>query len=137
MSLVAYGSSDESDNEEEETVTENQNAPVLTSNTKLESTNQDVAAQNDNKSEDLFAENRLFTKLPQPRSTSVTIEEEQDEFLLKKEVPVEKPKPPKPKVVIGIPSLSQFDSDDEDDVQKVAPKKPAVSIDLKMRSCSV
>lgn len=40
---------------------------------------------------------------------------------------METPKPPKPKIVIGIPSLSQFESDDEDDVQKVVPKKTVVS----------
>lgn len=74
----------------------------------------------------MFPDNRLFKKLPQPRQTSLVIEEEQDEFLLKKETSVEKPKPPKQKIIIGIPSLSQFESDDEEDSEKVAPKKTVV-----------
>ncbi|XP_065158677.1 uncharacterized protein, partial [Atheta coriaria] len=57
----------------------------------------------------------LFTTLPQPKTVNqfVDIKEENDEFLLKKEQPTEKPV--KKPVRIIAPSLKDFDSDEEDE----------------------
>lgn len=66
--------------------------------------------------------NVAFLKLPQPKqSVNHTIEEVQDEFLKKKEQPTEK-KPSKPRIKISVPSLAEFDSDDEDDAKEAATK---------------
>lgn len=143
MALVAYGSSDESENEEDESVTEKQITIDVTTNSKSKEASQQFVVQDKDTGGNnayifclsvfkqcytfLDVENTLFTKLPQPKQTSDIIEEAQDEFLLKKETTVEKPKPPKQKIIIGIPSLSQFDSDDEGEGEKVARKQPAVS----------
>lgn len=62
----------------------------------------------------------LFTSLPQPRTDAPqVIEEEQDEFLQKKETIVEKPQK---RIKIDVPALNQFESDDDDDEPAV--KKP-------------
>lgn len=65
--------------------------------------------------------NVLFTKLPQPKKINNTIEEVQDEYLNKKEIPVEKPEL-KAKIKIAVPSLRSYESD-EDESRQVPRKK--------------
>jgi len=112
MALVAYGSDSESEGHisDEEEVGGNvilltQTKPKLNGNNTLVN----------------IEENVSFSQLPQPsQPENQDIEEVEDEFLQKKEVPVEKPT--KPKVKIGIPSLTEFDSDDDDEPTRKKPK---------------
>lgn len=115
MSLVAYdGSTDEEngDNEEQE---DGGGKVILLPKTQTGQTLLNGVSSHTVK----------FSKLPQPLDSG-TIEEVQDEFLKKKEQPTEKPS--KQPVKITLPSMSQFDSDDEDAAAtKVAPKAAKAS----------
>ena len=93
MSLVAYENSSDSENE-------------ITSDTNCEVTTERSYIDNQ-----IINDNNLFINLPKPKIPTL-IKEETDEFLTKKEACIEKPRKTT-HVKISIPSLSEFDSDDE------------------------
>lgn len=112
LSLVNYGASD-SENE----ITDEEEEVVTVS-----------SKQNgENKEEDDSLAKSMSTilKIPEPaRSTSQVIEEDDDEFLHKKEVPEVRPPPapkPKQKVKIMIPKLSDFKDEDDDELSRKIP----------------
>lgn len=111
LSLVNYGNSD-SENEisDEDDEVALKTAPQIVIN----------QAQ-DNDEELLFSTSKL--ELPKPQTHKpIVVEEEEDEFLHKKEVPIIAPPKKKEKVKITIPKLTDFKEDeDEDKIQKIQP----------------
>ncbi|XP_017771457.1 PREDICTED: uncharacterized protein LOC108558909 isoform X2 [Nicrophorus vespilloides] len=106
MALVAYGSDSESDNYSDH----DEDKPGTVTLLQKSSSNE---AQSSDKIEE--GPDTLFKKLPDPKmDTNPDIEEEVDEFLMKKEVALEKPQKLKKIIKIGVPALEQFDSDEED-----------------------
>lgn len=102
LSLVNYGASD-SENE----ITDEEDDQIPRGRLH--------GAQPENDIDDLILQTKSSTiQLPKPATVVKTvIEEEEDEFLHKKEVPVAAP-PKKGKVKIMIPRLSEFKDDDDD-----------------------
>lgn len=130
MSLVAYASSDDSDNEEDNAlsqcnynmadfegdVTDNKSAAV--SGELIEPLNSTLNLPLPKSLPDTITLQHLFEKLPEPKTQVDLIEEEDDEFLRKKAVPVETVKPKsisgtKNLVRIEIPSLKDFEDVEE------------------------
>lgn len=117
MSLVAYGGS--SDEEEDIHEQEDGGGKVeLVSNVQ---NGQQTIFYEIMPQHALLGNSVTFSKLPQPKETVDIIEEVQDEFLKKKEHPTEIPN--KQSIRISVPSLAQFDSDDEDDGVKEKTQK--------------
>ncbi|KAI4466267.1 proline-rich protein prcc [Holotrichia oblita] len=108
MSLVAYTNSDSDNNfseDEDENKTGNKN-------------NGEVKLPIESNQENELPSN-IFKSLPQPQlNTGESLIEEDDEYLKKKEVPTEKTK--KQPIKISVPSLADFDSDDEETPVKKA-----------------
>lgn len=127
MSLVAYEASSGSDEESDE------NSVVNIKNTLLEvgtSREKDIfieAVPNlhkpsldlPNPKNEIYDTSigNLFRKLPEPKSHTNPIEEEDDEFLRKKAIPLEKPKSDvssaRKLIRITVPSLKDFDEEEE------------------------
>lgn len=106
LSLVEYDNSDS----EDETSTENVvDETDQTSN--VESGSVKIITISNKEDGDL---GKIFESLPEPHLNPIAngMEEDDDEYLKKKEVATEKPK--KQPIKISIPSLSEFDSDDEE-----------------------
>ncbi|XP_070506350.1 proline-rich protein PRCC [Chironomus tepperi] len=127
LSLVNYGASDSEDNiSDEEEVVIASKVQQNGNNKNLEDNTEDTEDLND------ALESTSIINLPQPVKTrsNQIIEEDDDEFLHKKEVPEIAPPPPAPKAVkqkvkITIPKLSDFK--DEEDEKDLGPKYPTAS----------
>lgn len=136
MSLVAYASSDDDSDCEDNTA--NTSAPILlpkpiasTSAASASTSHKQIAGTADDIDDDDDIPRNvgdLKLDLPQPKARQTRVIEEDDEFLHKKVAPalIEKFVPQKPKVPvrkpvrITIPSLADFDDD-----PAMAPKKPS------------
>lgn len=108
MGLVAYDNSG-SDISEDEDEIERKNESKNNGEVKIatEHNHENAASSN------------IFKSLPQPQlNTNESVIEEDDEFLKKNEVPTEKAK--KQPIKISVPSLADFDSDDEETPVKKA-----------------
>ncbi|KAG5684495.1 hypothetical protein PVAND_013725 [Polypedilum vanderplanki] len=108
LSLVNYGSSDE----EEDNITDEEEVNG-------NSSTQENRSKNENTDKDFILTKSTKIQLPQPKEVQTNvIEEDDDEFLHKKEVsevPLPPPTKVKQKVKIMIPKLSDFKDNDEDD----------------------
>lgn len=124
LSIVNYGSSDSEDNiSDEEEV-------VVASKVHQNGNNKEIVDYlQDTEELNNALESTSIIKLPQPINqirTNQVIEEDDDEFLHKKEVPEIVPPPKiKQKVKITIPKLSDFK--DEEDDKDIGPKYPTAS----------
>ncbi|XP_012542487.1 proline-rich protein PRCC [Monomorium pharaonis] len=158
MSLVAYGSSDEgSENEEDEPT-----KPIIANNDTNNDTTEAVAMQINTKlslpaprvvqqsthNEDEEEENDgivqhnfqcFLSALPKPRDPTSTgnVEEVEDDILLKKETKSQIPQPAKRQTVkISVPSLSDF-KDLEEEEEEESKKKPAKIIQSSQKGCGL
>ncbi|XP_012147851.1 uncharacterized protein LOC100877483 [Megachile rotundata] len=142
MSLVAYGSSDESSDEEENNSdTNNENITVIESAT-IQQTSDKLClpapklVENNNEndvttdSDDTCSEKIHFDKLPKPKSLITEAEDiiEEDDIPLKKEIELKPEKPIKrdrAPVKITVPSLSDFKDLEEENEEKANRIKPS------------
>lgn len=107
LSIVNYGSSDS----ENEITDEEQDDALIT---------QKNGPKTEERDED-FLQKPSTINLPQPSTHILAIEEEDDEFLHKKEVTKVAPPPIRTKVKIMIPRLSDFKDDDDEKQPKILP----------------
>uniref|UniRef100_U5ERC1 Putative mitotic checkpoint protein prcc n=1 Tax=Corethrella appendiculata TaxID=1370023 RepID=U5ERC1_9DIPT len=121
MSLVAYDASSDEESDEEEIVEENTDLKSEIANKKNRS---------------IEISSNFLNQLPAPKtSVAKEIIEEDDEFLRKKEIPVEKPTPfvvpqrKNGKVQITIPALRDF-KDDADDTKAKVKETPIIGASL-------
>lgn len=127
MALVGYDASSSDESEEEQNPDTLSKVIILNGTSKATKAIQEPTSTNEETS--TSSQNTLFTLLPQPRPNSMgIIEEENDEFLQKRETATElKPeKKSKQPIKITVPSLSNYSSDeDEPKVKKIKPSSKA------------
>ncbi|GJQ67293.1 hypothetical protein Trydic_g8194 [Trypoxylus dichotomus] len=118
LSLVAYGNSD----------SEDENSSNKSERNDSENNKNSGAVEIVTKADEGEVTS-IFESLPQPQiNEHDDVAEEDDEYLKKKEIPIEKPK--KQPIKISVPSLTEFDSDDDDETPSKKPKLSSKSCGL-------
>lgn len=143
MSLVAYGSSDESSDEEENNSDTNNKNKTVVESTIIQQTSEKLclpapklveSSKEDDVATDSVnihsSEKIHFDKLPKPKSAIAEAEDiiEEDDIPLKKEIEIKPEKPVKKDrapVKISVPSLSDFKDVEEENEVKASRIKPS------------